>query len=100
MLIIGSLHLITKVGEFVFGIVKSKNDITEKSIENLTNFISGNTEALHRLEERMRSVETELKGFDSTKLNVRKLFAAVKAVAGADWPLVKQAIIDDEIAHQ
>ena len=83
---------------------KEKDQVTEatmlnlkNSIENLTTQIATNISATHLLEERMRSLEEQLKEFDKSKVDVRRFFAAVKAVAGEDWPMVRQAILDDEV---
>ncbi len=96
LILILALHLLVKLGEFVFELFKKKNELTEKNIDNLISALSMNTESLHRLEERMRSVETQLTEASKLKIDIRMLFAAIKSVAGERWPDIRKSIAEDD----
>lgn len=90
------LHLILKVGEFVFDILKKKNEISEQSVSNLTTALGVATKAVDKLECRIAEVEKDLSEIPKFKLDLRRLFSAVKFVAGDEWPKVRKHIMDED----
>lgn len=71
-----SLQILFRTAEFLWGIVKKKNEISEKSIGELTASIQ------------------------KLSLDLRRVFAAVKIIAGDDWKEIRKAIMDEEIPHE
>lgn len=104
LVIVLALHFFLKLGQFAFKVFEKKEELKEttinnlrNSIDNLTTAIATNIEATHRLEERMRSVEGGVSEFTKVKTNVRQAFAALKFLAGDDWPRIKKEIIEDQL---
>lgn len=102
IIVISALHLIAKLGSFVFDLLKKKNEVTEKtlenlkiSIDNLCTALATNVSAVHSLEERMRSAEQELRRLDEFKIDIRRLFGAIKEISGDNWPEIKKTIMED-----
>lgn len=99
LVIVLALHLALKLGEFVFDLAKKRGELTEKNIERLIETIALNTQAQHSLEHRMRTLEDEISDFSKSKIDIKRLFSAVKTIAGPEWPQIRQAILDDDITH-
>lgn len=98
LVIILSLHLCLKLGEFIFELIKKKSELTEKNIDNMVNALALNIEALHKLEARMSSIETTLKDFSRFKVDVRRLFIAIKELSGENWDAIRKTIMDDDFS--
>lgn len=94
--VIMSLHLIFKMGEFVWEIIKKKNEVSEKSIENLNEAIQANTKAVQHLEMKIQDIEKNLSEIPKFKLDLRRLFTAIKFMSGENWKEVRSVIMDEE----
>ena len=70
------LQLLFKVGEFLWEVIKKKDEVSEKSISELTASIQ------------------------KLSLDLRRVFAAVKILAGDDWKHIRKSIMDEEIPHE
>ncbi len=104
LIIMLALHLFLKLGEFIFKVFEKKEELKEStmvnlkvSIDHLSTALATNIQATHILEDRMRSVEGGLSEFSKVKTNVRQAFAALKFLAGEDWPKIKKEIIEDNL---
>jgi hypothetical protein len=91
------LHFFLKVGEFVFDMLKKKNEISEQSVSNLTAALGVATKAVDKLEGRIAEVEQVLSEIPKFKTDLRRLFAAVKFMAKEQWADVRKHIMDDDI---
>ncbi len=96
LIIILALHLIVKVAEFIVDVLKKKNELTEKNIAHLISALSLNTEAVHALEVRMRKVEDQITEASKIKIDIRRLFLAIKVLAGDQWTDLKKSITEDD----
>lgn len=105
LVIVLAIQVILKVGEFIFRLFEKKEELKEAtiqnlkiSIDNLCTNLAMNIEATHRLEERMRTVEGGVTEVANMKTNVRKAFAALKFLAGDEWPQIKKEVLEEPIA--
>lgn len=99
LIIVLVLHLLMKMAEFIFELFNKKNEVTQKNIDNLITSLSMNIEALHRLEERMRSVETKLAEISKLKGEFTRLRLALKILAGDSWSNIRKSIAEDEFPN-
>lgn len=96
IIVILALQLIVRVGEFAWGFVKKKNELSEQSINRLSNSIELNTKAVEKLEYRIIEAEQTISEIPKFKQDLRRLFSAVKRIAGDDWNDIRKEILDDE----
>jgi adenylate cyclase len=99
IIIILGFHLMAKIGEFLWSLVKKKAELSEKSIERLTVALKINTEAIHKLENKLTAIERDLAEVPKFKTDLRRLFAAVKYMAGTEWNEIRKVIMDDDISN-
>lgn len=96
LIVVLCLHLLTKLGHFIWEFFNKKQEVTEDAIKNLTSVLSANTAATHSLEERLRVIDDELKELSKFKIDVRLLISAIKELAGDKWPDIRKIIIEDK----
>jgi hypothetical protein len=96
MCVIGTLMVLMNVGKFVFGLVKEKNQVSEKSIDALANSLRANTTAAEKLEIRLSALEKELHEFPKFKKDLRRAFEALKNLSGEKWPEIRKIIMEDD----
>ncbi len=94
--VILALNLFAKIGEFLWGFVKKKAEISEQSIEKLTAALQVNTQAVQNLDHLIAEGEQTISEIPKFKQGLRRLFVAVKHIAGDEWTDVRKIIMDDE----
>lgn len=97
LVVILALHLAMKAGKIVFEIVKKKTELTDKNIENLVTALALNTQALHRVEQRIASLEMELSSISILRLEVSRAIAAIKILSGEKWGAILESIKTDDL---
>lgn len=95
ILVVLALHVVVKTGHFIFDLFKKKHEITDKHIESLIAALSQNVEAIHRLDDRIRLIETSLRDFDKFKLDMRRSFQALKFLSGDKWGEIRRMFMED-----
>lgn len=96
IVIILCLHLVMNIVKFLWGFLKKKNELSEKSIERLTISLEANTKAVEKLDHRIAEAEQTIAEIPKFKTDLRRLFLAVKRIAGDDWKQIYKEIQDDE----
>lgn len=91
------LHLLAKVGEFLFELFKKKEDGSEKQISKLDLALTQNTQAVRELRIQVQLLERELMEVHKFKADSQKLFSAIKIMAGKQWPRVRKAMEEDAL---
>lgn len=91
-----AFRLIFEVVLFLWNLAKKKNELSEKSIKELTTALEHNTKSVEKLDLRIYQAEKMINDFPKLKLDVRRLFTAIKHVAGDDWNEIRKSILDDE----
>lgn len=91
------LHLLAKIGEFLFEMFKKKEETTEKNLERLTEALKANTELVQKLDSRITAIERDLNEVLKFRIDFRRLFSAVKFIAGDQWPEAKKAMKDYDL---
>lgn len=98
IVVILAAQLLFRVIEFLWGFYKKKDELSEKSIEKLTAAMNTNTEAVKGLETRIKDVEQHISAMPKFKQDQRRLFTAVKIMAGDEWPAIRKVIMDDDVS--
>lgn len=89
------LHLIFKVGEFLWNMLKKKSELSDLSVERLTNALKVNTSAVEKLEHEINRVKQDLSQIPHLKRSLNRAFSAIKMMAGEEWPKIREGIVDD-----
>lgn len=89
------LTLFMKMVEFIVTILKKKSELSEKSIADLTSALRVNTAAVEKLDARIAAAEKTMAELPKLKLDLRRLFTAVKRISGDDWEKIRKEIMDD-----
>lgn len=89
--VILSLHLFAKVGEFLWDIIKKKSEISDETVKRLT-------VSVQHLDNTMKEIKKDLAEIPKFKQDLRRLFTAVKLMAGEDWKDIRKAIMEDDIS--
>ncbi len=98
LVIILCLNFIVRVGEFLFKLLKKKDESNDKNMAEFIKTLSNNTHALNHLSSRTDSLEKVLKEVVKYKRDIRKLFTAIKAIAGDEWSEIRKSIIEDDFS--
>jgi hypothetical protein len=80
-----SCHLLFKMGEFLWEILKRKSEVSEQTIQKLAVSLDFNTRATDKLELRLGQIEKDLSDNPRLKRDLDRLFIAVKIIAGDEW---------------
>lgn len=89
LVIIMALHLFFKIGEAVWNYLKKKSELSEQSVTGLT-------AAVLKLESRLEKIEKELSVIPKLRLDLRRIFIAVKQLAGDNWEEIKKLIMEED----
>ncbi len=92
-----ALHLVMRIVQFLFDILKKKNEQAEKNVTEISLALQQNTGAVRELRIQMGILERELGEIHKFKIDTKRLFSAVKIMAGPKWSQVRKAMEDDEI---
>lgn len=90
-------HLVFKMGELAWTFLKKKNELSEQTVEKLTTALQINTQAVKNLEARLNDIEKNLAEIPKFKLDLRRIFSAVKYISGDKWADIRKVIMEDEI---
>lgn len=99
LVITGCLQVFLKILEFMWQFVKKKIDTNEDITKELITALNGCTSALAKLDEKVASLEAVLLEIPKFKLDLKRMFTAIKMMAGEDWAKIKKEIMDDELPH-
>ncbi len=91
-----TIHILLKVGEFVWAIKEKKESVTEATTRDLIKAVQANTVATQHLENRMEHLEKSAADLPKFKLDMRRFYAAIKEVAGDRWPMIREEIMKDD----
>lgn len=96
LVIVLCFHLLLRLGTLVYEIFRKKTESSERNVENLTTALRLTTEGLSKIETRMTVLERDLNEVLKFRQDFRRLFAAVKAIAGDRWPDIRKTIVDED----
>jgi len=91
-----ALKSVIELGKFTYNIFKTKADVSEKTVRQLSLSLDMNTKSLDKMSEKMIQFETKLAKMAKMELDLRRTFFALKEVAGDKWPDIKKKILDDQ----
>jgi hypothetical protein len=97
LLIMFCIHIVISVGKLLFEIFKKKEEKSDRNLNEVSLALQQNTNAVRELRIQLGILEREISEIQKYKLNVNRLFAAVKIMAGPKWQDIKKEIVDDDI---
>lgn len=90
------LHLLARLGEFLWKVKEKRDAITESGLDRLSTAVQQNTYAAQKLETRINALEHTISDISKFKLDLRRLYAAVKHLSGDQWSTIRKEIMDEE----
>lgn len=90
-----TFQVLLKVGEFLWRLKKEKDQLSEATLSKLVSAMDENTKAIKKLEGEIQKLELTFAEFPKIKLDLKRLFSAVRIVAGSNWPSVREEIMKD-----
>lgn len=88
--VILTAHLLVKVGEFLWRFKEKKDSLSESAVKDLT-------KAVDALTLRLSAIEPVLSELPKIKKDLRRFYAAVKALSGEKWPDIRKEILEDDL---
>lgn len=82
------------VVELILKLREKQDMASEEAVKELTKATDRNTYALEQLDKRLKDVEKTYSELPKLKIDMRKFFAAVKAISGARWSEIKKEMED------
>lgn len=82
--------------QFLWKFKEKKDSASEAAIKELTDAIRSGTQAIQHLDERTVKLENTLAILPKMKLDLRRVFSAVKLIAKDDWSKIRESIMDEE----
>lgn len=95
LIVILALHLVMKVGELIWDIIKDKNKDSKTEITEISMALRQNTDAVRELRVQISVLQQELVELQKLKIDTSKLFSAVKIMSGKRWPNLRKAVEAD-----
>jgi len=86
-----AMHLLMRVGEFLWRFKERKDQLTEKTIQSLARAVESNTLALAKIDADLKSLN-----LGKLKTDLRRAFHAVKLLAGDKWSPIRKEIMEDD----
>jgi hypothetical protein len=83
-----AIYIVFRVFEFVFRFSQEKQKLSDESVKLLTS-------ELHALREQIGKLESTLAEFPKFKLDVRRLFFALKSMAGDRWGEIREEMMKE-----
>lgn len=90
-----SFQFLLKLGEFIWKLKKEKDQLSEQGVAKLAQSMESNTAAIQHLESQLKSLQSTMAEIPKVKIDMKRLFSAVKALAGDEWPRIRKEIIDE-----
>lgn len=90
-----TLMIFLRVGEFLWRHHQKKEALTDKTLQDLVRTVQENTAEMRLLNSRLVSVETSFSELPKLKLDIRRSFTALKALAGNRWGHIRDELMKD-----
>lgn len=92
------LHLVVKIGQFLWAFKEKKDAVTESGIEELSKAVRECTSTITKLECRIREIEQVSLNLDKMKVDIRRAYLAIRLVTGDKWGDIRKIIMEEEPA--
>ncbi len=93
--VILTLMTLMKVGEFLWKLREKKESVSEETLKKLVQSVEQNSAAMAILTLRLRTLEDVISDFPKIKIDIRRSFAALKELAGDEWPKIREEIVKE-----
>lgn len=98
MVVILALNLVFRVGTFVFGLIQKKQQVSDDTLKANTAAIIGLTTSNQKLESRLKTLEENFTEIPKVKLDLRRMYTAIKMVSGEKWKHIREVIMEDKFS--
>lgn len=92
-----ALHLVFKLGEFVWKLSQKDSEKNLQSLQKLIAALESNSKEVEKLSCSMKEIEKDLAEMPKFKLDLRRVFTAVKLLSGDRWQKIRDDIMEDEL---
>ncbi len=91
-------HALIKIADIFWQQRQKQDHVSEETIKALTKAVLDNTTAAQHLDMRLGRLEQAVLDLPKFKKDIRRFYAAIKHLAGDDWPKIRDEIMKDELA--
>lgn len=92
------VHLFTSTGRFLWSLKEKKDALSEQTVKDFSLSLDHYTVVAEKLDDRIRKLEASIDEFSKHKGDLKRLFLAVKLLAGESWPTIRKEILEEEEA--
>ncbi len=96
LVVLVALHLVVRVGQFLWTFKEKKDAITESGIEELSKAVRACTATIEKLECRIKSVEVMITDVNKIKVDLRRAYVAIRLITGDRWTQIRKIIMEEE----
>ncbi len=93
LIVILTLHVFLIIAKFIF-------ELARKKTEDYTNALKTTSDSIQKMESRIMTVERDLNEVLKFRQDFRRLFTAIKVLAGDKWPEVRKKIMEDDLSAE
>ena len=97
LVVLLALHLIAKVGEFLWELLKNKDEKKDRDLTEVSLALQANSEAVRELRVQIGILQVELTKVSEVHHHTQKLFSAVKYLAGPKWPRIRKHLETEKL---
>lgn len=90
-----TISILFKVAEFVWKIREKKEMSSDMAMVDLTKAVQECTLTMKVLDIRLKAMEMANSEFPKLRNDLRRVFTAMKEIAGDKWPMVRDEIMKD-----
>lgn len=90
-----ALHLVKGIAEFLWKMKEKQDTASETAIKELTEGLKKNTLAMEHLDDRIEGLEEILTELPKFKLDMRRMYTAIKYISGDKWAKIRKDIMED-----
>lgn len=93
-----TIMVLLKVAEFAWKTKEEREQLSEKTVRELTKAVQENTIATQFLELRMKTLEGTFSEVPKLRNDLRRFYGAIKSLAGDRWLEIREEIMKDEFS--
>lgn len=95
IVILLAMNLLVVIGRFLFELFRKKTEHGDSQIVEIKATLVTTTGIVNQLKGQIDGLESDLKEIRKYRIDMQKLFYAIKTMAGKRWPEVRKAMEDD-----
>jgi hypothetical protein len=97
IIVLLSLNIVVKVGQFLWDQKAKRDAVTETGIEELSKAVRDCTSSLQALQAKIEKIEPILRDVTKIKLDLRRVFFVLRNLAGEKWTAIRSQMLEEII---